>query len=143
MQSPPFEFDPVRLAAWSTIAAVTVAFLVLGEALLVPLAIAVFIWVLLGAIKSLLIRAAPEELHVPGWLANVLAILIVAVATYFSMALITSQSDELVAAIPVYQANFAALFAGLKDWLNIEELPTTESLLSQLDLAAILSWIGN
>ena len=143
MQSPPFEFDPVRLAAWSTIAAVTVAFLVLGEALLVPLAIAIFIWVLLGAIKSVLVRVAPEELHVPGWLTNVLAILIVGVATYFSMALITSQSDELVAAIPVYQANFAALFANLKDWLNIEELPTTDSLLSQLDLAAILSWVGD
>jgi len=143
MPSSAFEFDPIRLAAWGAIAAITVALLVLGEALLVPLAIAVFIWVLLGAIKSQLIRAAPETMHVPDWLANVFAILVIGIATYSSIALITSQSDELAAAIPVYQANFAVLFTGLKEILHVEELPTTETLLGQLDMAAILTSIGD
>jgi predicted PurR-regulated permease PerM len=143
MDDTPFDFDPVRLAAWCVIAVVTVSLLVLGKALLVPLAIAIFIWILLGAIKSLLFRLAPDGMHVPPWLANVVGILVIVASTYATIAVIMGQSDALAVAIPVYQANFAAIFAGLKQSLNIVELPTTESLLSQLDLAAILSWVGD
>ena len=143
MDEAPFDFDPVRLAAWGIIAVVTVALLVVGKALLVPIAIAILVWVLLGAIKSMLLRAAPDRLRIPGWLANILAILLIGGATYLSIGLIASQSDELASAIPIYQANFAALFAGVKAFLDVGELPTTESLLSQLDLAAVLSWVGD
>jgi predicted PurR-regulated permease PerM len=139
----PFDFDPVRLAAWSVIAVVTVTLLVLGKALLVPLAIAIFIWTLLGAIKSLLIRLAPGGMHVPAWLANIVGILVIVASTYATIAVIVGQSDALVAAVPVYQANFAAILVSLKQALNITELPTTETLLSQIDLAAILSWVGD
>ena len=74
MSATRFDFDPVRVAAWSIIAVATVGLLVLGKALLVPLAIAIFIWILLGAIKSLLFRFAPGRMHVPMWLANILSI---------------------------------------------------------------------
>jgi predicted PurR-regulated permease PerM len=139
----PFDFDPVRFAAWSIIAAVTVALLVLGKALLVPLAIAIFIWILLGAIKSLLIRLAPGRMHVPSWLANVVGILVIVASIYATIAVIMGQSEALAAAVPVYQENFATILANLKQSLNIIELPTTESLLNRLDLAAILSWVGD
>jgi predicted PurR-regulated permease PerM len=139
----PFDFDPVRHAAWSVIAVVTVMLLVLGKALLVPLAIAIFIWILLGAIKSLLVSLAPSGTHVPAWLANVVGILVIVASAYAAIAVIMGQSAALTAAVPVYQANFAAILASLKQSLNIVELPTTESLLSQLDLTAILSWVGD
>ena len=74
MDDTPFDFDPVRLAAWSIIAVVTVSLLVVGKALLVPLAIAIFIWILLGAIKSLLLRLVPGGMHVPEWLAGMVGI---------------------------------------------------------------------
>jgi AI-2 transport protein TqsA len=141
--TPSFEFDPVRFAAWSIIALVTVALLVLGKSLLIPLAIAVFIWILIGAIKSTLIRLAPGQWKIPGWIANSLAILIIVATTYAAIGLIASQSDALAAAIPVYQANLASVVARLTQSLNIQDLPTTESLLSQLDLGAILSWVGD
>ena len=67
MDTAPFEFNPLRFAAWSTIAAVTVTLLVLGKALLVPFAIALFVWILLGAIKSQLDRLTPGEISFPGW----------------------------------------------------------------------------
>ena len=143
MADTPFDFDPVRFAAWSIIAAVTVALLVLGKALLVPLAIAIFIWILLGAIKSLLVGLAPGGMHVPVWLANVIGILVIVASAYATIAVIMRQSEALAAAVPVYQANFAAILVSLKQSLNIVELPTTESLLSRLDLAAILSWVGD
>jgi len=139
----PFEFNPVRLAAWCTITAVTVVLLVLGKALLVPLAIAVFIWILLGAIKSTLVRFAPGRMRLPGWLTNILAIMIIVTFAYATIILITSQTDELVAAIPGYQANFAAIIASVMQRFGVPELPTTESMLSQLDIGAILSWVGD
>jgi predicted PurR-regulated permease PerM len=137
-----FDLDPVRLAAWSVIAVVTVTLLVLGKALLVPLAIAIFIWTLLGAIKTLLVRLVPGRRHVPAWLANLVGILVIVTSTYATIAVIMGQSDALAAAIPAYQANFAAILSSLKQTLNIVELPTTESMLSRLDLATILSWVG-
>ena len=114
MADAPFDFDPVRFAAWSIIAAVTVALLVLGKALLVPLAIAIFIWILLGAIKSLLVRLAPGGMHVPAWLANVIGILVIVASAYATIAVIMGQSEALAAAVPVYHANFAAILANLK-----------------------------
>jgi predicted PurR-regulated permease PerM len=143
MDNAPFEFNPVRLAAWCTILAVTVALLVLGKALLVPLAIAVFIWILLGAIKSTLVRLAPDGMQLPGWLANIFAIAIIVASTYATIALIASQTDELAAAIPVYQNNFAAIIASVTQLFKMQELPTAESMLGQLDIGAILSWVGD
>ena len=111
MADTPFNFNPLRFAAWSIIAAITVALLILGKALLVPFAIAIFIWILLGAIKSTLDRITPAKLTLPNWLANILAILTIVLATYASIMVIASQSDALLAAVPVYQANFTAIVA--------------------------------
>lgn len=138
-----FEFNPLRYAAWSVIAAVTVALLVLGRGLLVPLAIAVFVWILIGAIRSVLDRLTPASVTVPAWAANSVSIAIMLAATYAAVAIITSQSEQLTEAIPVYQANFAALVAHATESLELEELPTTETLLSQVDLAAVLTWVGD
>jgi predicted PurR-regulated permease PerM len=139
----PFEFSPLRFAAWSVIAAVMVSLLVLGRSLLVPLAIATFIWILLGAIRSTLNRYTPGDRAWPGWLANSTAILLIVAATYAAISLITSQSDQLAAAIPAYQANFAALVASAMATFGLEQLPTTEAMLSQVDLGAVLSWVGD
>ena len=143
MDDAPFEFNPLKLAAWCVIAAVTVSLLVLGKSLLVPLAIAIFIWILVGAIKSALGQLTPGDSDIPGWLGNLLAILIIILATYATILMITSQSDDLVAAIPIYQANFAAMVEKLTRSLSVMELPSTETLLGHLDLGAILTWIGD
>ena len=138
-----FEFSPLRLAAWSVIAAVTVSLLVLGRGLLVPLAIAIFVWILIGAIRSVLDRITPSSVSVSRWAGNVVSIVIMLAATYAVVAVITSQSDQLTEAIPVYQANFAALVASATQSLSLKELPTAESLLGHVDLGAVLTWIGD
>ncbi len=138
-----FEFNPLRFAAWSVIAAVTVSLLVLGRGLLVPLAIAVFVWILIGAIRSVLDRITPKSVSLPVWAGNSVSIVIMIAATYAAVAVITSQSDQLATAIPLYQANFSALVASATHSLNLDELPTTETLLSHVDLGAILTWVGD
>ena len=139
----PFQFDPLRMAAWLLIAGSSVAFLVLGEPLLVPLAIAVFIWILLAAIRSMLRGLAPAHLSPPTWLLNLVAIAIVCLVSYVVALLVTSQSDELTAAIPGYQQNFSAILLQVTNMVGLEALPATNTVLDQLDIAAILSWIGD
>jgi predicted PurR-regulated permease PerM len=115
----------------------------MGRGLLVPLAIAVFIWILISAIRSTLNRLSPVDRPIPHWLANGMAILLLLAATYIGILVITSQSDKLAAAIPAYQANFAQILESLATAFGLEELPTTETLLSQVDLAAVLGWVGD
>lgn len=76
-----FRFDPLQVAAWLLIIGVSVAFLFLGEPLLVPLAIALFVWILLGAIRSSLDRLMPKRFDVPVWALNVVAIATIVLAT--------------------------------------------------------------
>ena len=139
----PFSFNPLRFAAWSISGAIMVALLVLGRGLLVPLAIAIFIWILIGAIRSMLNRIKPGNDPVPGWIANSMAIFVMLVASYLGVLVITSQSDQLAAAIPAYQANFTAIVAAFTGKFGLEELPTTETLLNQVDLGAVLTWAGD
>ncbi len=136
-------FDPARLAAWSIILAVSLSFLVLGKSFLIPLAIATLLWILLDAIRELLIQRTPLGKNLPGWSVTLLAITVVIVANYLVISVITSQSDEFQAAIPVYQTNFASLADGLASSLSVDELPTTQSLLDRLDFAALFSWLGD
>ena len=138
-----FEFNPLRFAAWSVSAAIIVSFLVLGRGLLVPLAIAVFIWILISSIRSVLNRIKPGDNPMPGWVANWLAIFIMLAASYLGILVLTSQADALSAAIPTYQANFEAILVNLTAAFGLEQLPTTESLLSEVDLGAVLRWVGD
>jgi predicted PurR-regulated permease PerM len=138
-----FDFNPLRIAAWCVIFAVTIALLVLGKSFLVPFAIALVIWVLIAAIRSTLVRMAPGNWIMPGWLATTLALLTIVASVYIVIGIISSQSGALTAAIPVYQQNFATLAAKLSASLSFAELPTAESLLSQVDLGAILTSLGD
>ena len=142
-QSSLFDFNPLRIAAWCVIFAVTIALLVLGKSFLVPFAIAAVVWVLIAAIRSALVRMTPGNWSMPGWLATTLALLAIVASVYVVIGIVTSQSDALTAAIPVYQQNFAALAATLSSKLSIAELPTADNLLSQVDFGAILTSLGD
>ena len=138
-----FDFNPLRIASWCVIFAVTIALLVLGKSFLVPLAIAAVIWVLIAAIRSVLVRITPGNWTMPHWLATALALLAIVASVYVVIGIITSQSDALTAAIPVYQQNFAVIAAKLSASLSFAELPTAENLVSQVNLGAILTSLGD
>ncbi len=136
-------FDPARLAVWSLILAVALAFLVVGKAFLIPLAIAILLWVLLDAIRGALIRYTPGSRPLPRGLATFLAIVLVLAGNYVVIRILLAQADAFTAAIPVYQSNFDALLTRGAALLGLEELPTTTALLSQVDLQPLFSWVGN
>jgi predicted PurR-regulated permease PerM len=135
-------FDPNKLAVWSVILAVTLTMLVVGRTFLIPLTIAILFWSLLDALRELFLRIAPGKHPMPGWIAMVLAILTVVLANALVYAILIGQVDALVAAAPVYQANFAELTTRLAGYLGVEQLPTVENMVGWLDLGGMFSWIG-
>ena len=141
-QPAPLTFDPNKLAVWSLILAVGLALLVVGAGFLIPLAVAVLVWGLLNALRDFFHRLAPGGREMPYWLATTLAIATILAANYLFYRLLVSQTDALVAAAPVYQSNFAELTERLARMLRIEQMPSATLLVEQLDLGALLSWVG-
>lgn len=141
-ESAALTFDPGRLAVWSVILAVALALLVVGKTFLIPLAIAILLWVLLDAIRGTLIRWAPGAKPMPRGLATLLAILLMLAGNYVVVWIILAQADAFTAALPVYEANFEGLLTRLTSLLGLDELPSTDSLLNRLDLQTMFAWVG-
>jgi predicted PurR-regulated permease PerM len=142
-ETPTLAFDPVRLAVWSVIVLVTLILLVVGSAFLIPLAIATLLWVLFDAIREMLVRRMPGKTPLPGWLATSLSILLIIAGNGLVVWIIVAQGDAMAEAIPVYQENFAARMDSVADIFGLDELPSAMGLLNQLDLGALLGWIGD
>lgn len=139
----PIAFDPVRLAVWCVIVAALLATLIIGKVLLIPLAIAMLLWVLLDAIRGALIRWAPGFRPMPRGVATFLAILLMLAGNYVVVWIVLAQAEAFAAALPVYQANFEALLVRGADLLGLDELPTTAAMMDQIDLQAVLGTVGD
>jgi len=139
----PITFDSVRLAVWCVIVAALLAVLIIGKALLIPLAIAMLLWVLLDAIRGALIRWSPGATPMPRGVATLLAILFMLAGNYVVVWIVLAQAEAFAAALPVYQANFQVLLVRGADLLGLDELPTTAAVMNQIDLQAVLGTVGD
>lgn len=139
---PILTFDPVRVAAWLVCISVTIGLLVVGRTLLVPIAIAFFIWVLLDAIREFLATGIGGKWAVPRKLATFIAIALVLGANYLIVYIVAGQLDAVYAAVPTYQENFGLISQRAMAALGIAELPSVQSMLSQVNLGTIISWLG-
>jgi predicted PurR-regulated permease PerM len=138
--SAPWTFD--RPLLWTVIFAVMLTLLVVGRDFLVPLAVAIFMWNLLNALAAFIGRIRIGRSALPGWLTWTLAIFALFLVGALVYWILTSQTEAMYAAAPVYQANFAKLTAKLKTLIGIEKMPTTDRLMESLNLGALLSWLG-
>jgi len=139
----PISFDPVRLAVWCVILAVTLALLIIGKNLLIPLAIAILLWVLLDAIRGTLMRWMPAAMPLPRGLATLLAILLVLTGNYAVVWILLAQAEAFTEVLPVYQSNLETLLLRGAALLGVDELPTTTSLMNQLNFKPLISWVSD
>ena len=124
------------------ILALTLTVLVVGRDFLVPLAVAILFWNLLNALAAVFGRIKIGKSPMPGWLAWTLSIAGLFVANGLVYWILTSQSDALTAAAPVYEANFVKLSDNFATLLGIERMPSTEQLMESVNIGAVLSWLG-
>ena len=138
-----FDLPPSeQIMSGMVILAITLTVLVLGRDFLIPLAVAILFWNLLNALAAAFRRIKLGKSSIPGWLAWILSLTVLFLANWVVYRIMTSQSDALIAAAPVYQANFAKLSDKLATLLGIEHMPSVDQFMESLDLGKLLSWLG-
>ena len=102
--------------------------LVVGQALLVPLAVAVMIWYIINALSGAYQRWIIPQIQKPEWLMKLFAVLTIAVAASAVFNMIESSIGTVVAQAPAYRANLDSLIGqwfreyGLEQYLSIAEI---------------------
>ena len=139
---PLLEFNAQTVMAWSVTLAVSIAFLVVGKKLLIPLAIAILFWSLLNAVAAFFRRMQWGGHQLPSSLAMTLAIAALLALNWSAYQIIINEADALTAAAPGYQENFSRLMEQVSAWFGIEAMPATNELLAKLDIGALLTWLG-
>lgn len=111
----------------------------LSADVLSPFLLALFIAVICGTPINTLARRG-----LPTWLASALVGLGIATVLFAVVVLLSSASDEFIAALPQYQVQFHALLERWLGWLANQGLPINQdSLTGVLDPAAAVGFFGN
>lgn len=132
----------VTVAASFGLLALTIYFLVVGEAILMPLVLAVFITYLIGALGHRVERLKVGAWHPPAWLGLATAILMVLLILAVTVQLTAGNIGAVVAAAPRYQERLQDAFtqgmALAADLLRLDEPPSFAALAKEIDLRAIV-----
>lgn len=113
---------------------VAVAGLTFGRTLLVPLAIAIFLWAMLEAAIQGYARIKIGGMPMPRGLASALGIFTVLVGMYVAVDILLGQVDALSAAWPRYISRFETILSGLTEWLGPERSAKLKQALAEIDL---------
>ena len=128
----------VSVFAASSLVALFVYLMVIAEAILLPLAIAVFMVLLLDAIAGRLRRFRLGGYMLPNWAGMLLAILFTILAFVALANLIRSNIAQVNTALSGYEQNIRALLERGLDLAGLEELPSIRGLVDQIDVGKVL-----
>ncbi len=108
-----------------------------GQALLVPLAIAVLIWYMINALSSLYARFIFRK--GANWVTLILALVTMAVGIGIVVDVVQNNIADVKAAAPGYKADLDKWLVRIYDLLGIEDLPTFSQFIQQVDIGPIVS----
>ena len=131
-------FGVVSAFAAFALMALFVYLMVVAESILQPLAVAIFIVILLDALTARLTALPLGPYRMPAWLGMALSIILFVGAFIALGSLIRSNVAAVSSALPEYADNFAALLERVVTVLQLEEIPTIQDLREQIDINAIL-----
>ena len=118
---------------------VLVAYLmVVGEPILLPFVIAVFVWHLINALSTLSGRITIGGHALPGWLRIGAAIALLLLTSWLVARLAFDNVAQVMAAGPVYEQNLLRLANRGGSWLGYDELEDIRVLLGGLNVNAVI-----
>ncbi|PCH70101.1 MAG: AI-2E family transporter [Rhodobacteraceae bacterium] len=129
------------LAFWHNLLVVLLVVLLglhYGAGFLVPLAMALMIFVLLTAVIDRIARMRPGGLRIPRWVAQLLGLMLVVMGLGVIAAILSSQAQDVVAAIPRYQARFAQIISKLVQFAGENITAQATAAMAKLDLSKVL-----
>lgn len=132
----------INYAAALMIAALTVALLVYGRPMLIPLAIAIMIAFLINALADGCGALKVGNWSPPGWMSMTASIAAVGVFLWFVVNLISRNVALVSKAAPVYQRNLEALLERIYASVGIDQAPTISSLIGNIEVAPMISGVA-
>lgn len=128
----------LAVALWAFVIFLTGYLLAVGQALLIPLVLAVFLWYLVNTVAALFSRLRLGSWHPPRWLQFLASGLMLLLAVNLVVNIISNSVSDLVEAAPAYQENLWQLVAGLQARFDIIDVPAGMGMLSELNFAALI-----
>lgn len=126
-------------AATAVLTALVVYLLVIGQAILLPFILAVFVWHLINAVAAQCGRLQLNDGPLlPVWGRYSAAILLLLGLVWFVVDLIAGNISQVGQAAPGYEQNLRELAARLSAALGLQELPSVRALFDELNLSDVI-----
>ncbi len=127
--------ERLRNAALAVIAlGVILAGLIYGRGFLIPLAIAILLWNLLGAVIERFAQIRIGEFQLPRWVAALLGVAVVVLGLYVIQSILLGQVDAISVAWPRYMARLETIVGDLTQWLGAEQSAKLKQAIMSIDL---------
>ena len=136
---------PVRLLSFTLtilVVAATLTLVVIGEDLLIPLAIAVMVWYLLNAFSRMYGRISLAGKTLPGWACFSLSLLTFLTGFVLVGNMITNNVAEVTLAAPGYQENLDRIVQEVAQLLGLEQVPTLPDLVAHIDIGSAITGVA-
>lgn len=109
--------------------------LVLGQRLLIPFVVALFLWYLVNMLVGLFGRLKIFGFHLPAWLRYLAAGAVLAVAVIIVIRIITSSVGELISSAPSYQQAFQRMGWQLQERYEFVHIPEISQFIAEIRVA--------
>ncbi len=116
------------------IGTIALAVLIVGRDFLIPLAIAILIWILLGALIDRLARLHVGPVKMPRWLATTIGVILILFGVFVVGEIIAEQAAAVSNAVPRYQERLQNLFTEILAWLGDDMASSARDALNQVDV---------
>lgn len=132
------DFGVLSAFAAFALLALFIYLMVVAESILQPLAVAIFIVILLDALTARLTTISIGAYKIPPWMGMILSIILFLTAFIALGGLIRSNVNAVSSALPVYEENISILVQRIVTLLQLEEVPTIQDIRDQVDIGGIL-----
>lgn len=112
--------------------------LYIGQAILLPLVIAIFLWFLIVSVKE----GYQKLLRLPSVLANIAAVTSIILIGWFPIQIIKDMIPQVIEAAPTYQDNLFSIWSSLKSQYSFLDKVSFEQLQAKINLGDYLSLVG-
>ena len=132
---------PAKLLAFGLSAglvALTIYFLVAGQNILIPIALAIMIWYLLNASARMFGKLTVAGRQPPYWLCLTAAVLSFLAIVAVIVEMVSGSFADVVNAAPAYEANLERLIGRVSRALGFGDAPTVTQIVDQIDFRSVI-----
>ncbi|WP_299351794.1 AI-2E family transporter [uncultured Shimia sp.] len=130
------------LTFWTQIIVITfllIAGLAYAASILIPLALALLLFVLITAIVDRVSLLKIGSIRMPSWLAHIISLGIVSLGLLGVLSILSNQAGDVAEAFPRYEQRFSQILSRVVALVGDKNYAAAESALSDLDISALAS----